>query len=540
MKTCKRFLKLNVLICSALLICAISIAQDPDQYGTPFTGVPDAQDAVIYQVNMRCFSSTRNFQGVIDRLDNIKALGVNVIYLMPFYPVGTLKAFNSPYCIKDLYSVAAEFGTLTDLRNLVDEAHAKGMAVMIDWVSNQTSWDHPWINDHKDWYLQDKDGNIIQLNTYSDVAALNFSNTSMRAEMINAMRYWVFTANIDGFRCDFADNPPINYWQEAITSLRGITSHTLLLLAEGSRSANYTAGFDYNFGFQFYYNSIIPIYKNSSTVMLINNSNTQEYTSASDTQQVARYLSNHDIYGSEGSPYTIFNGKEGTLAAFVVTALMKSVPFIYNGMEVGNTVAMPFPFTSSVIDWTEDESITPEMTKIIAIRNNNVAIRRGSLTSYTNSDVCAFRKVSGTDAAFVLSNLRNAEKTFTLPSGIANTSMVDELSNTDVNLGSTISLAAYEYKVFTTDNFVSVNEMESLSATTPIVYPNPCQDGLVIIKIPGSFSDAMMNVFDLQGKQVLSKQIDSNPFSISNLSKGIYFVKLVCSDNVMITKFVKE
>src|SRR4030042_312847 len=222
MKTFKRILKLNVLICSALLICIISTAQDPDQYGTPFTGVPDAQDAVIYQVNMRCFSSTGNFQGVIDRLDNIEALGVNVIYLMPFYPVGTLKAFNSPYCIKDLYSVATEFGTLADLRNLVDEAHDRGMAVMIDWVANQTSWDHPWITDHPDWYLQDGDGNILQFRSYSDVAALDFSNTSMRAEMINAMRYWVFTANIDGFRCDVADNPPIDYWQEAITSLRGI------------------------------------------------------------------------------------------------------------------------------------------------------------------------------------------------------------------------------------------------------------------------------------------------------------------------------
>ena len=351
---------------------------------------------------------------------------------MPFYPVGTLKAFNSPYCIKDSYSVGSEFGTLEDLRNLVEGAHERDMAVIIDWVSNQTSWDHPWITDHKDWYLQDGDGNIIQLSTYSDVAALDFSNAEMRAEMINAMRYWVFTANIDGFRCDFADNPPIDYWQEAIASLRGIASHKLFLLAEGSRSANYTAGFDCNFGFQFYYNSIIPIYKNSSAVTLINNSNTQEYISASDTQQVARYLTNHDIYGSEGSPYIIFDGRNGTLAAFVITALMKSVPFIYNGMEVGNTVAMPFPFTSSVINWTEDVSITPEMTKIMAIRNNNVAIRRGSLTSYANYDVCAFNKVSGTEAAFVLVNLRNGERAFTLPSGIANTGFHDELEDTDV------------------------------------------------------------------------------------------------------------
>jgi glycosidase len=540
MKTNNRFFKLTALLCSALVFCSLGIAQDPDQYGTPFTGVPDAQDAVIYQVNMRCFSSTRNFQGVIDRLDNIQALGVNVIYLMPFYPVGTLKAFNSPYCIKDLYAVAPEFGTLEDLRNLVDEAHARGMAVMIDWVTNQTSWDHPWITEHKDWYLQDGAGNIIQFNTYSDVAALDFSNTSMRAEMINAMRYWVFTANIDGFRCDFADNPPIDYWQEAITSLRGITSHKLLLLAEGSRSANYTAGFDLIFGFQFYYNSLIPIYESGSSAILINNSNTREYISASDTQRVARYLTNHDIYGSEGSPYTIFNGKDGTLAAFVVTAFMKSVPFIYNGMEVGNTVPMPFPFTSSVIDWTEDESITPEMTNIIDIRNNSVAIRRGFLTSYTNADVCAFTKVMGTEAVFVLSNLRNAEKTFTLPSGIANTSMYDELADADVDLGTTLSLAAYEYKVFTTDNFVSVNEGTLNPVTGPIVCPNPAKDGSVFIQMPAGHRDVLMHVFDLGGKLVLSKQVDSDPVEISNLEKGIYIIQLACSDNAISTKFAIE
>ena len=71
------------------------------QYGTPFAGVPDAVDAVIYQINIRQFSSTRNLQGVTARLDSIRSLGVNVIYLMPVHPVGTLKAINSPYCVKN-------------------------------------------------------------------------------------------------------------------------------------------------------------------------------------------------------------------------------------------------------------------------------------------------------------------------------------------------------------------------------------------------------------------------------------------------------
>src|SRR5450432_4576890 len=72
---------------------------DPAQYGTPFITVPSAKDAIIYQVNMRVFSTAGNLQGVTARLDSIKGLGVNVVYLMPVYPVGVLKSVNSPYAV---------------------------------------------------------------------------------------------------------------------------------------------------------------------------------------------------------------------------------------------------------------------------------------------------------------------------------------------------------------------------------------------------------------------------------------------------------
>ena len=68
----------------------------PEQYGTPFASVPDRQDAAIYQVNMRAFSTQGDFAGVIARLDSIADLGINVVYLMPIYPVGTINAVNSP------------------------------------------------------------------------------------------------------------------------------------------------------------------------------------------------------------------------------------------------------------------------------------------------------------------------------------------------------------------------------------------------------------------------------------------------------------
>src|ERR1700712_3393074 len=138
----------------------VAVDSTPAQYGTPFANVPNRQDADIYQVNMRAFSTAGNLAGVTARLDSIKALGINVVYLMPIYPVGTLKSVNSPYCVKDYKSVGSEFGTLTDLRSLVDGAHSRNMSVMLDWVANHTAWDHPWITDHKSWYVQDASGNI--------------------------------------------------------------------------------------------------------------------------------------------------------------------------------------------------------------------------------------------------------------------------------------------------------------------------------------------------------------------------------------------
>ncbi len=525
---------LRCVIWSSILISSSVFAIDPSQYGTPFDGVPDPRDAIIYQVNMRCFSTTRDFQGVIDRIDNIKALGINVIYLMPVFPVGTLKSFNSPYCVKDYYSIGSEFGTLDDLRNLIDSAHSKNMAVILDWVANHTAWDHPWISAHKSWYLQDESGNILSPpgQNWTDVAQLNFSNDTMRTAMIEAMRYWVFTANCDGFRCDYAAGPPESFWQQAIDSLRGITTHKLLLFAEGDQSSDYTAGFDYNFSWSFY--SDMKLIKSGSAVTLIDYLNTTDYTGATGTQQIVRWLTNHDMYGSEGSPYNIFGGKTGVMADFVITAYMKGIPFIYNGMEVGNTVSMPFPFTSTTINWTEDPSVTPEMTKIIAFRNDRAAIRRGAFMSYSNADICSFIKTLNGDTVFVASNLRNASKNFTLPSNIADSKVYDAYTKDSVTLSTTISLSPYEYKVYTKSLNVPVVSINTISDYGIIIYPNPATNGLINIRLNDQYKNAKTSIYDLQGRIVYENILPSaeNSLDISKLNKGLYVITIFSDQSI--------
>jgi glycosidase len=426
----------------------VTIDTVPAQYGTPYTLTPAPQDAVIYQVNMRAFSPQGNFKGVQDRLDSIQALGVNVLYLLPVYPVGVLKSVNSPYCVKDFAGVNTEFGSLADLRTLVDQAHARHMAVLFDWVANHTSWDNAWIS-NKSWYQQDAGGNIISpVNTgWNDVAALNFGNTDMRKAMITAMRYWIYTVNIDGYRCDAADFIPFDFWQQALDSLKKIPAHKLLFYAEGTRKDHFTAGFQLEYGMGFYYTLKDQVFGAGRSVKLIDSLNTAEYSNATAGAQVVRYTSNHDVDNSDGTPLDLFGGKTGSLAVFLVAAYMKSIPMIYDGQEVGCPVRLNIFNNSTVIDWTTSPDMEIEYKKIIAFRNGSTALRSGALQSYSSDDVCVFTKISGGSVVLVLANLRNAAISYVAPAALANTSWTDAFSGTTVNVGGQVSLPAYGYRV---------------------------------------------------------------------------------------------
>ena len=76
---------------------------------------------------------------------------------------GELKSIGSPYCIRDFKALNPRYGTMADLQRLVDDAHAIGMKVILDWVANHTSWDHPWITQHPDRYEKDADATSYRL-----------------------------------------------------------------------------------------------------------------------------------------------------------------------------------------------------------------------------------------------------------------------------------------------------------------------------------------------------------------------------------------
>ena len=216
--------------------------------------VPEVADVVLYQVNPRVFAPSNSLQAVLARLDSIEDLGVNMLWIMPIYPIGLEKTKNSPYSVRDYKAVAPEFGTVDDLRALVESCHERGMGLILDWVANHTAWDNVWVTQHPDWYTKDSTGSIIYPpgTDWTDVADLNYDNKDMRAAMIDAMRFWVDSVGVDGFRCDVADEVPVDFWSEAISTLReSAKPRRLIMLAEGAKPETLGAGFDLNYAWEF-------------------------------------------------------------------------------------------------------------------------------------------------------------------------------------------------------------------------------------------------------------------------------------------------
>jgi glycosidase len=418
----------------------VTTYKDPAQYGTPYANIPAIKDIVMYEVNIKTFTPA-NFQGVEARLDSIKALGVNIIWLMPTYPIGILKASGSPYAVKDYEGVNSDFGTLDDLRNLVAMAHTKGMAVILDWEANDTSWDNAWITANPNWYQQDASGNIKQLSTYTDVAALNFTNTDMRTAMIRAMKYWIFTANVDGYRCDFADNAPSDFWTQAIDTLNNIKTHKLIYLAEGTNGSEITDGFQMGYAFS-YYSTIKSVFGGGQASNLFT-TNSAELAALPSQGFKLRYITNHDDASSDGSTITEYGGKQGALAAFVTAAYMDGVPLIYGSQEVGYPNTINF-FNNVAVDYTANPDMVAAYKKIIAFRTAHEAIKVGALTAYTDANIVAFEKKSGTDDVVVLVNTRNNTINYTVPAAIQG-AWTDGFAGTSLSLSTQLSLAPYQY-----------------------------------------------------------------------------------------------
>lgn len=409
--------------------------------------VPAPEDVMMYQVNPRVFAAESSFNAVAQQLDSIRALGANVVWFMPVYEVGQERSVNSPYCIRDYKALNPEFGTMEEFSSLVAQCHERGMSVILDWVGNHTSWDNAWVADHPEWYTRNAEGEIIspEGTGWLDVADLDFDNQEMRLAMIDAMKFWVNEAGIDGFRCDAADFVPYDFWKQAIDSLRNIPGRKLLMLAEGKRKDHFRAGFEMNYAWDFM-TALRDVFIRDSSARLLYRTDSLEYDSIPAGCVKLRFTTNHDE-ASKLSPVVEYRGERGSMSAFVIAAFLRGGALIYGSQEVGYPEAINF-FHYVPVDWKSNPALRAEYARLMHLYNTRPALRKGEAIPTPDEDCILVEKRLGDEQILVMANVRPEAVRPALPESWQGRTVTDLMSGEQLTLEPTLALDAYAYRIF--------------------------------------------------------------------------------------------
>lgn len=351
--------------------------------------------AVIYQINFRSLALREPgnaFEAMREKplaespiayttrqLSALRKFGVNVLYIMPPYPMGKAgrKGIGSPYASCDFMRIEEEHGSLEEMKHLVRRAHKLGFKVIFDITPNHTSRDHVWISEHPEYYVKRDNGEIFYDLDWSDTAKLDYTSPGLREAMLSVYDYWLsflgpdadgHPDGVDGFRLDMAHF--INdksFWNEAMPVLKERhASRQLLFMAECYALVNnldlfergINAAYDDDFYkcCQFLYgmtentfeSRIIPdpameenydfrdrcaAFKEHGIAGAFETAITNYAwrLKGADDPHVARYTDNHD----EGRGMYLFG--EGAVRAVNALIFMapNTMPFIYTGEEFG-------------------------------------------------------------------------------------------------------------------------------------------------------------------------------------------------------------
>ena len=348
----------------------------------------------IYEVNVRQYTAEGTFNAFAKELPRLKDMGVETLWFMPITPIAQKNkkgSMGSPYACSDYTAINPEFGTLADFKQLVNAAHELGFKVIIDWVANHTGWDHVWTKEHPEYYKFDPHTNDFKkASGMDDIIELDYNNPALRQAMIDAMKYWVREADIDGFRCDLAAWVQVDFWQEARPKVE--EEKHLFWLGEFDELDNpeYGKVFDASYTWTWmhktrdFYQNNLPLYVLEDLL--------QRYSTIGDGSMRAWFTTNHDENSWNGTEYDKYGGMAMALAAF--SATWNGVPLLYSGQELPNQKKLEF-FEKDVIEWTGKNELHDFYKTLLNLHRHHPALRGG------DEKVKTFRlKTSNDDKVF--------------------------------------------------------------------------------------------------------------------------------------------
>ena len=340
---------------------------------------------IIYSVYLRNHTLEGTFAALEGDLDRIKALGTDIVWLLPIHPIGRLNKkgeLGCPYSISDYRAVNPEYGSLEDFRHLVGEIHARGMLCIIDVVYNHTSHDSVLFREHPEYFFRKEDGSFgNRYGDWTDVLDLDYSNHGLWDYQIETLVQWAHI--VDGFRCDVASCVPAEFWEEAVEAVDKVRPEAIWLAEsvytghiQYARECGYPVATDadlyrafdmeYPYDVQDYFDRYAEGKgKLSEYIAMLNY---QEHVFPSDYIKV-RFLENHDTpRASHRFPET-----EVMLNWLAFTYFQKGTTMLYGGQEWRNEEFCTL-FDKAVFDRDPEKDISPIMTRLGEIKKTLLPI----------------------------------------------------------------------------------------------------------------------------------------------------------------------
>lgn len=416
-------------------------------YASPFEGVPQVSGMKMYEASPRSFAASGSLQAIRSRLDKIAALNVNVLWIMPIFEASAVRVpAGSPYSCRNFEKIDPEYGSLDDLRALVEDAHKLGIAVILDFVTNHSGADCSWVVSHPSWYMDSYDP------ASGDAALFDWTNEELQNEMLRIMKYWIRMTNIDGYRCDTAmptrsNGVSLEFWKKASKELKAMQpGRSVIMLAEAANSVTLDNGFDLCYGWHFC-DALTGAFDGTMTIDNLFATSAGEWTSPATNEGKSRirFSTNHDR-NSKASLSEIYGSQEAADAAFVIAATMGGVPLLYASQETGYSQRVSF-FKSSakVIDWESNPAIFDRYCTFMTLPDHP-ALRKGSISRITNEGIVSFIRRYDSREVLVIVNVTDIARAYTLPSLYAGASYTDLLSGESRTLEDKV-IPAYGYLI---------------------------------------------------------------------------------------------
>jgi cyclomaltodextrinase / maltogenic alpha-amylase / neopullulanase len=336
--------------------------------------------AIVYGTVPPLFGDD-GFRSVAERIPYLADLGVNALWLSPINesPVG-----DFGYAVKDYFELNPDYGTKDDFRHLVETAHRHGVRVLMDFVPNHISDEHPYSVDaaehgeashYYDFFDRDEDGQITHYFTWDNLNNMNYDNPEVRAMETEAFSYWVREFDVDGFRVDAAwgvKRRRRDYWPQWRRELKRIKPDLMLIAEASARDPYYFSnGFDVaydwtenlgNWAWQGVFDApeVISSWLDAA---LLNRPKGYHPDAV-----IFRFLNNNDT----GTRFVDLYGEDLVYPAAALLLTLPGVPELYTGDEIG---ASYLPYESLVpLSWKDERGLRPYYEKLIDLRLRTPAL----------------------------------------------------------------------------------------------------------------------------------------------------------------------